>query len=66
MVCGSFLFYRAQQSAVKRSLLNKEHVAQQNEILRKKNSEMVDAKKQFEEDEKEYDSFFVQPHHGIG
>jgi hypothetical protein len=47
------LFYRSQQNAVKRSMLNKEHVTQQNEVLRKKNLDMVDAKKRYETDEQE-------------
>lgn len=53
LLCGAFLFYRSQQSAVKRSLLNKEHVKQQNDILRKKNQDMLDAKKQFKTEEQE-------------
>lgn len=53
LICGAFLFYRSQQSAVKRSLLTKEHVKQQNEVLKKKNEEMLEAKKQFEADEQE-------------
>lgn len=53
LICGGFLFFRMQQSAVKRSMLNKEHVKQQNEILRQKNIDMMEAKKKLETDEKE-------------
>jgi hypothetical protein len=54
LVCGSFLFYRNQQEAVRRSYLNKQHVMEQNELLRKKNKDMVDGKKKLEADEKQY------------
>jgi hypothetical protein len=53
LVCGAILFFHSQQVAVKRSMLNREHVKQQNELLRKKNEEMLDAKKKLEADEQE-------------
>lgn len=53
LVCGGFLFYRVEQTAVKRSLLNSEHIRQQNEILEKKNLDLVNIKKQLESDEED-------------
>eukprot|EP00052_Salpingoeca_macrocollata_P030930 m.321517 g.321517 ORF g.321517 m.321517 type:complete len:185 (+) comp25449_c0_seq1:79-633(+) len=53
LVCAAFLFYRVEQTAVRRSLMSTQHIKEQNELLEKKNTELYQIKKQLETDEEE-------------
>eukprot|EP00051_Salpingoeca_urceolata_P007258 m.96079 g.96079 ORF g.96079 m.96079 type:complete len:215 (-) comp15176_c1_seq3:223-867(-) len=53
IVCGGFLFYRAEQTRVRQSTLNSLHVKEQNDLLKEKNSQLQEVKKQLEGDEQE-------------
>ncbi len=53
LVCAAIIFVRVEQRAVKQSLRNTVHVTDQNELLHKKNDDLVAVKKQLQSDEEE-------------
>ena len=53
VICGGVIFFEMETTAVKRSLLNSQHVTEQNEVLKGRNAELLNAKKHLEEDEEE-------------
>eukprot|EP00056_Hartaetosiga_gracilis_P018182 m.9936 g.9936 ORF g.9936 m.9936 type:complete len:184 (+) comp6466_c0_seq1:222-773(+) len=53
ILCAGVLFIRFEQSEVRRSFRNGYHVKEHNDELKKKNEELLQAKTQLEEDEKE-------------
>ena len=53
LLCGGIIFVRIEQGQVKRSLLNKNHIKDQNVALEAKNEELTSIKKQLAADEEE-------------
>ncbi len=54
LLCGAIIFYRTEQNAVQRSRLDDQHVREHNELLKKKNDDLKNAKSQLLKDEEEY------------
>lgn len=52
-MCATVIFVRIEQGAVKQSIRNAEHVKSNNEILKKKNEDLVEIQKQLQADEDE-------------
>jgi hypothetical protein len=55
IICGGILFIRTEMSAVKRSLLDSQHIMEHNSLLETKNKELEAAKKQLLSDEEEFE-----------
>lgn len=53
VMCATVIFVRIEQGAVKQSIRNAEHVKSNNEILKKKNEDLVEIQKQLQADEDE-------------
>merc|ERR1719305_1485010 len=53
VLCATVIFVRIEQGAVKQSIRNAEHVKGNNDILKKKNEDLVEIQKQLQADEDE-------------
>ena len=53
VMCATVIFVRIEQGAVKQSIRNAEHVKSNNEILKKKNEDLIEIQKQLQADEDE-------------
>jgi hypothetical protein len=53
VLCATVIFVRIEQGAVKQSIRNADHVKVNNEVLKKKNEDLVEIQKQLQADEDE-------------
>ena len=53
VLCGTFIFFRAEQDAVNRSRLTAAHVTDQNKVLQSTNAQLLETKSRLQEDEDE-------------
>ena len=53
VMCATVIFVRIEQGAVKQSIRNADHVASNNDVLKKKNEDLIEIQKQLQADEDE-------------